>query len=144
MSLSLHPSSQSDRSPGTAQAGRRIVKTMPKDLPLKREQRYVQPDVAHVSVFTGLFSWAMGQNKRGRNGGNKVRLNRQSFGPDGLQAPTGAKRTQAQFNNYFALGTEKDLKPLDSGHQLNVHRNRLIFLVILAALIIYSLLWIAR
>ena len=143
MQSSQPPSNQSDRSPGTAQAGRRIVKTMPKDTPLKREQRYVQPDVAHVSVFTGLFSWALGQNKRGKHG-NKVKLNRQSFGPDGLQAPTGAKQTQAKFNNYFALGTEKDLKPMDKGHQLNVHRNRLVFLLILAGLIIYSLVWISR
>lgn len=116
---------------------------MPKDLPLKREQRYVQPDVAHVSVFTGLFSWAMGQNKRGKNG-NKIKLNHQSYGPDGLQARTGAQRTQAKFNNYFALGTEKDLKPIDRGNHLNVHRNRLVFLLILAGLIIYSLLWISR
>lgn len=117
---------------------------MPKDLPLKREQRYVQPDVAHVSVFTGLFSWALGEGKRGKNSGRKIKLNRQSFGPDGLQAPTGAQRTQAKFNNYFALGTGKDLKPMHTGHQLNVHRNRLVFLLILSALIIYSLLWISR
>jgi len=113
---------------------------MPQDVPLSREQRYVQPDVAHVSVFTGLFSWAIGQNKRGK----KVKINRQSFGPDGLQAPTRDSRTKAKFNNYFALGTEKDLRPMDMGSSLNVHRNRLIFLVILSAVIIYSLIWITR
>lgn len=113
---------------------------MPKEAPLRREQRYVQPDVAHVSVFTGLFSWALGQNKRGK----KLKMNRQSFGPDGLQAPTRDSRNHAQFTNYFALGTEKDLRPMDSGSHLNVHRNRLVFLLIVSAVVIYSLVWITR
>lgn len=114
---------------------------MPRDTPLKREQRYVQPDIAHVSVFTGLFGWALGQSKRTRNA-NKVKFNHQSFGPNGLQAPTSESRTKAKFNNYFALGTEKDLRPTDRGAHLNIHRNRLIFLVVIAAVTIYSLVWI--
>ncbi|WFB35016.1 hypothetical protein P3T73_12685 [Kiritimatiellota bacterium B12222] len=121
---------------------RRIVKTLPRDIPLKPEQRYVQPEVAHVSVFTGLFSWAFSQ-KKGKQGG-RVKLNRQSYAPDGIQAPTSASRTQAKFNNYFALGTEKDLRPKEKSSHLNVHRNRLLFLVFVAAVIIYSLVWITR
>ncbi|MDF3130496.1 hypothetical protein P0Y35_14915 [Kiritimatiellaeota bacterium B1221] len=140
-----HHTSSQNRDPLVREGtGRRIVKSMPRDVPLKREQRYVQPDVAHVSVFTGLFSWALGQNKRGKGSSSKVKLNHQSFGPNGIQAPTSDSRKQAKFNNYFALGTEKDLRPKDSGSHLNIHRNRLVFLLILSVVIIYSLIWIVR
>lgn len=145
MNVSLQtPASDKDSSTGLpAQERRRILKTMPKDAPLTRERRYVQPDVAHVSVFTGLFGWAFGQSKRQRSA-NKVKLNSQSFGPNGIQAPTSASRTKAKFTNYFALGTEKDLRPTDRGAHLTVHRNRLIFLIVVAVVIVYSLIWMTR
>lgn len=129
---------------GEAADRRRIVKKTPAPEPLARERRYVQPDSSHVSVFTGLFAWALRQNRGGGSAGRKVRMNRQSFGPDGLRAPTRHSRNQAKFANYFALGTEKDLKPLDSGHDINVHRNRTVFLVLLAVVVVYSLTWIIR
>ncbi len=141
-------SSQSLPSPTPAEPGaksaRRIVKTLKPLEPLAPEKRYVPIHSSHVSVFTGLFAWAIQQNRYGKRAGRKVTFNQQSFGPNGLQAPTPQSRTKAQFNNYFALGTAKELRPIESGHHLNVHRNRLIFLGILGAVVIYSLVWMSR
>lgn len=124
--------------------GRRIVKTLKPLEPLPPEKRYVPIHSSHVSVFTGLFAWAVHQNRHGNRATRKVKFNQQSYGPDGLQAPTPQLRTQARFNNYFALGTAKELRPLEEGHHLNVHRNRLIFLSVLAGVVIYSLVWMTR
>jgi hypothetical protein len=137
------PSQDNSLSDVTVSTPRRILKKMPEMEPLAPDRRYVQPDVSHVSVFTGLFSWALRSNRLGKNAGRRVRLDSQSFGTDGFRAPTGKARGQAKFTNYFALGTEKDLRPRDSGHELNVHRNRVLFLGVLMAMVIYSLVWIA-
>lgn len=120
------------------------MKTIPPLEPLKAEDRYVPIHHAHVSVFTGLFAWAMQQDKRGKKGQRKVTLHARSFAPDGLQAPTQRDKTKATFNNYFALGTQRDLKPMESDAPLNVHRNRILFLAILSGIAIYTLIWISR
>jgi len=122
---------------------RRIVKKMPAMEPLEPERRYVQPHQAHVSVFTGFVGWAFSQRKGRKPSGRRLKMNRSSFGPDGLQAPTVQSRDRAKFTNYFAFGTEKDLRPRDAGGPLNVHRNRVVFLSVLAVVVVYSLFWVA-
>jgi hypothetical protein len=139
------PSTPSQTSADTgATPARRIVKTMKPMEPLAPEKRYVPIHTSHVSGFTGLFAWAINQNQLGKRANRKVKFNHQSFGPNGLQAPTPQSRTKAQFNNYFALGTAKELRPIESGHHLNIHRNRLIFLTVLGGVVIYSLIWMTR
>ncbi|MEX2606889.1 MAG: hypothetical protein WD708_06045 [Kiritimatiellia bacterium] len=135
--------SKTSAEPGVTPA-RRIVKTLKPLEPLAPEKRYVPIHSSHVSVFTGLFAWAIQQNRHGKRANRKITFNQQSFGPNGLQAPTPQSRTKARFNNYFALGTAKELRPVESGHHLNVHRNRLIFLTVLGAVVIYSLVWMTR
>ncbi|MDA3872870.1 MAG: hypothetical protein PF795_02790 [Kiritimatiellae bacterium] len=144
MSTSSHSISSPTSAESGATSARRIVKTLKPLEPLAPEKRYVPIHSSHVSVFTGLFAWAIQQNRHGKRANRKVTFNQQSFGPNGLQAPTPQSRTKAQFNTYFALGTAKELRPIESGHHLNVHRNRLIFLTVLGAVVIYSLVWMTR
>ena len=98
--------------------------------------------MAHVSVFTGLFGWAMQQNRRGKRGKKGPTLGAGSFGPDGLHAPSKRDRNRATFSNYFSFGTQQDLRPLESDAPHHVHRNRLIFLALLAGIVVYSIFWI--
>lgn len=121
----------------------RIVKTIPPLEPLHKEKRYVQTHLAHVSVFTGLFAWALRQDKLGKRANKKFKLHSGTFGPDGLQAPNHQAKTKASFNNYFVFGTQKDFKPMESDAPLNVHRNRLLFLTVLIVLSAYTLAWIS-
>jgi hypothetical protein len=127
----------------TVDGKRRIVKTIPPMEPLHQDKRYVQIHHAHVSVFTGLFSWALNQDRLGKRARKKFKLHSGTFGPDGLQAPTIQAKTKATFNNYFTFGTQKDYKPMDSDAPLNVHRNRILFLGILIGLVAYTLIWIS-
>lgn len=117
------------------------MKKFPVQEPLKEEKRYVTPQLAHVSVFTGLFSWAMQQNRSGKRGKKKPTLGSQTFGTDGIRSPSTKDRNRATFSNYFSFGTQQDLKPMESDAPLNVHRNRLIFLAILAGVVIYTIFW---
>lgn len=122
----------------------RIIKTMPPLQPLQEEKRYSPTHHAHVSVFTGLFTWALRQDRLGKRANPKVKIHSRSFGPDGVQAPTHREKTRATFTNYFTFGTQKDLRPLTSDNASNVFRNRVLFLGILCGLIVYTLVWISR
>lgn len=122
----------------------RIYKTIPPLEPLKEDKRYVQVHHGHVSVFTGLFSWALRQERLGKRANKKFKLHSKTFGPDGLQAPTHKAKTKATFNNYFVFGTQKDFKPMESDAPLNVHRNRILFLALLIGVVAYTLVWISR
>jgi len=135
--------SSSTTGPVSPQEKHRIVKTIPPLAPLDQEKRYVQPHLAHVSVFTGLFAWALRQERLGNRANRKFTLHSRTFGPDGLQAPTQQAKTRATFSNYFVFGTQKDYRPMESGAPLNVHRNRILFLALLIGIVAYTLIWIS-
>lgn len=136
----------SPRGPTTVPSSepRRIVKKIPPLEPLAEEKRYVRTCQAHVSVFTGFFAWALRQDRFGKRAERRVKLQRRSFGPDGVQAPTQRDRKRAVFTNYFALGTQKDLQPMELGDTPRVHRNRFLFLCCLIGIAVYTLVWISR
>ncbi len=115
-------------------SSRRILKKMPPLEPLDQERRYVMPHKSHVSVFTGFFCWALQANRLGKRNRKHVKMGRVS--PNN---PKGQRFTQ-----YFSLGTSKDLIPRDRSGEPNIHRNRVIFLALLTAVVIYSLVWITR
>jgi len=110
---------------------------MPAWEPLDTERRYVQPHTSHVSVFTGFFSWALRVNRLGKYPGRPVKLESRRGGP-------GISRSSGSFSSYFSLGTERDLRPRDSGQDLNIHRNRVVFLAVLAGVMIYTLVWLTN
>jgi len=107
---------------------------MPPLQPLEEERRYVVPHKSHVSVFTGFFSWALRANRLGKRSRRQVKIGSVSNG-------TGKGQ---RFTQYFSLGTSKDLMPRDRSGEPNIHRNRLVFLALLTAVVIYSLIWITR
>jgi hypothetical protein len=125
---------------GTASVERdaagRIVKKLPVWEPLEQERRYVQPHVSHVSVFTGFFSWAVRANRLGKFARQPVKI--QSFRRNGVG------RSRPSLASYFSLGTAQDLRPRDAGEELHIRRNRMLFLGLLAAVVVYSLVWMAR
>lgn len=110
---------------------------MPPLEPLAQERRYVVPHRSHVSVFTGLFSWALSVNRFGKKRRRQVKVG--SIHRSGQGQGKGQR-----FTNYFSLGTSKDLLPRDRSSEPNVHRNRLVFLVLLTVVVVYSLVWITR
>ena len=117
---------------------------MPPLEPLRNDSPSVVPRHAHVSVCTGLFAWALRQNRFGKRADRKVKLQNRSFGPDGLKAPTRRDVTRASFSNYFSFGTQRDLKPLEDTPIRHVVRNRVLFLCGILGVVIYTLVWIAR
>ena len=127
-SESTSPAGDVDRRDG------RIVKKMPAWEPLEAERRYVQPHTSHVSVFTGFFSWAIRANRLGRNARRPVKL-------DSNRSTRERVPEAGRFSSYFSLGTGRDLRPRDSGHELNIHRNRVLFLGLLTAVVMYTLVW---
>lgn len=128
---SPHPASSETRHEG------RLVKKMPAWEPLEEERRYVKIHASHVSVFTGFFSWALRVNRLGKYARRPVKL-------DSPRAKGEARRDTEPFTSYFSLGTGRDPRPRDSGHELNIHRNRVVFWVLLSAALLYSLIWISR
>jgi hypothetical protein len=117
--------------------GRRVIPHRGLD-PLPPARRYVQPAVSHVSVFTGLFAWAIRANHRGPS--RRVRVARGSFGPDGLTAPTECARGRFKFKNYFEFGAGRTLHLFGDQGLIPVHRNRAVFVLLLLAAVLYSLL----
>jgi len=103
--------------------------------PLAPERRYVPPDAARAGLATGLFSWV---SRRAR-----VKVGRGCFTPDGLRAPTLRHRQQARFNEYFELRGAGKISFSDPSRELTIHRNRIIFLGILIAVVAYCFYWIA-
>jgi hypothetical protein len=117
--------------------GRRVVPHRGLD-PLPPARRYVQPAVSHVSVFTGLFAWALRANFRGSS--RRVRVARGSFGPDGLSAPTECARGRFKFKNYFEFGAGRPLQLFGDHGLIPVNRNRAVFVLLLVSAIVYSVL----
>lgn len=92
------------------------------------------------AVTYDLFSWALKHNQAARNKrGGRIKVTSRSFEPNGLKAPTLRDRRAARFNNYFELNSQ--IRRSQRGrYELNVHRNRLLFMFVLFALVIYSLI----
>lgn len=124
---------------------RRVVKVRPLE-PLANDRRYVQPAASRAAVTYDLFSWAAKHNRTSRSDSsrNPIKLHSSSFGPDGLQAPTHHARNTERFKAYFEFGSGGRVKPSGGNWELNVHRNRAVFLLCLSALVLYSLYWLVR
>lgn len=113
---------------------RRVVKARPME-PLDPERRYVQPHTSRVALCTSVFSW---MTPRWR----KVDMRRRVAEPNGLNAPTHHCRDKARFNEYFELGTGIRVRPGNVNWEMNVHRNRIIFLLVVLGVILYCLHWV--
>lgn len=117
------------------QAGkRRVIKARPLE-PLPPERKYVEPAAARAGLSLGLFSWV---HRRTR-----VKVDRGCLPPDGLRAPTHQAQQQARFQGYFELRGAGKLHFPDPSREFTIHRNRVIFLGLLLAAVVYGLYWIA-
>ena len=130
----LNPSKASPDAVQVAAQKRRVIKSRPLE-PLDPERRYVQPHTSRVALCTSVFSW---MTPRWR----KVDMRRRVAEPNGLNAPTPVSREKARFNQYFELGTGIRVRPGNVNWELNVHRNRVIFLLVLLGVILYCLHWV--
>ncbi|MCC5847023.1 MAG: hypothetical protein JJU29_02935 [Verrucomicrobia bacterium] len=113
---------------------RRVIKSRSLE-PLDPERRYVQPDTARVALCHGIFAWVRPLH------GRKVKVKNRGMESNGLSAPTVHSREKAKFNDYFELGTGIKIKPGNVNWELNVHRNRIIFLAATIAVVLYCIYW---
>ncbi|MCC5844004.1 MAG: hypothetical protein JJU05_07120 [Verrucomicrobia bacterium] len=120
---------------------RRVIKARSLE-PLDPGRRYVPPEASRVGFVPGFFSWSWGVAKPGREHGRKVKVGRGAFEPDGLRAPTQHHRKKARFNQYFELGTGINFPTVEISQEDRIRRNRIIFLVSLAAVIGYCAYWL--
>jgi hypothetical protein len=112
---------------------------MPELAPLSDERRYVQPAASRAAVTYDLFAWAAKHNRGDRPDAKRVKVHARSLGPNGLQAPTSRDRDMERFKDYFEIGSAIRAKSSSGNWELNVHRNRAIFLICLMGLVLYSL-----
>lgn len=120
---------------------RRVIKSRPLE-PLDPERRYVQPEASRAGFAPHLFTWVFGAAKPGREHGRKVKVTRGAFEPDGLRAPTQQHRKKARFNQYFELGTGIKFPSVELTREDRIRRNRIIFFVSLAAVLVYGAFWL--
>ncbi len=99
----------------------------------------MQPAKSRAAVTYDLFAWAAKHNRPARSDAPRIKVHSRSFGPNGLQAPTARDRDLVRFQDYFEIGSGGRTKPHGVGWELNVYRNRALFLIALAAAVLYSL-----
>lgn len=138
-----HTSSPLDSgaSEGAVGQKRRVIKARSLE-PLDPERRYVQPEASRVGFAPVFFSWARDVARPGREHGRRVKVNRGSFEPDGLRAPTQHHRKKARFNQYFELGTGIKFQPVEISQEDRILRNRIFFFLTLAAVAGYCVYWL--
>jgi hypothetical protein len=108
-------------------------------MPLGADRRYVMPAESRSAVTYDLFAWAAKHNRGKRSDASRIKVHSRSFGPNGLQAPTTRDRDLVRFKDYFEIGSGARTKALGGNWEMNVYRNRAIFLICLAVAVLYSL-----
>lgn len=119
---------------------RRVVK-IDSQRPLSGNRQYVDPAAARSAATYDLFTWASKHNRTpAAETARRIRVGAPS--QDGLTSSEKA-RNQKRLQNYFEFGAGNSMRAHSGSFELNVHRNRVIFILALCGLILYSLSWLA-
>lgn len=112
--------------------------------PLAPERRYVQPEASRAGFAPLFFGWAREVAPQGKEHGRRVKVGKPALMPEGtgggLNAPA-QRRKQARFNQYFELGTGIRLPAAEGSQEDRIRRNRVLFLLTLAAVAGYCIYW---
>ena len=132
---------QTDISSAAVAAQKRRVVRPREDRPLDADRKYVDPDVARSAVTYDLFTWATKHNRPKDNEPRRMRVHVPGEATELTRAQI--VRNRQRLQNYFEFGAGSRIKARSGAFELNVHRNRVVFILILTGLLLYSLSWLA-
>ena len=104
--------------------------------------KFLEPEAARSAVTYDLFTWATKHNRREPVQHRKIKVPHSVMGGDRLTSREQA-RSHQRLQNYFEFGAGRGMKAKSGSFELNVYRNRIIFVLIVCALVLYSLSWLA-